>query len=94
MMRSGAYRDNLVKISPSMLVSPESPPTLLAYGELDKVAPFAASRDLARTLEANGVPHDALVFPNSGHALNRDPALAAKLGRKINEYLDRYVPLG
>lgn len=94
MMRSGDYRDELADVSPLSLVTSDAPPTLLAYGELDKVAPYAASRDLAPTLSSNGVPHDALIFPHSGHALNRDPGQTEQLGRKINEYLERYAPLG
>lgn len=94
MMRSGEYRDALERISPLALVHPDAPPTLIAYGALDKVAPFAASEDLPAALEANGVPHDALIFPNSGHALNRDSDLAEELGEKIDEYLERYAPLG
>lgn len=93
MMRSGAYRDSLAPITPTTLVTPEAPPTLLAYGALDKVAPFAASVELLEALQRNGVPHDALVFPNSGHALNRDPEMSAQLGQKIREYLSRYAPL-
>jgi acetyl esterase/lipase len=94
MMRSGAYRDSLAPITPTSLVTPEAPPTLLAYGALDKVAPFAASVELLEALQRNGVPHDALVFPNSGHALNRDPEMSTQLGEKIREYLSRYAPLG
>lgn len=94
MMRSGQYQTHLKDVSPLMLVTPDAPASLLAYGELDKVAPYAASRDMEDVLERNGVPHDVLVFPNSGHALNRDPALSQELGLKIEEYLRTYAPLG
>ncbi|MDH1701910.1 alpha/beta hydrolase [Comamonas terrigena] len=93
MMRSGAYRDVLKSITPTALVTPGAPPTLVAFGALDKVAPFAASTGLLQALERQGVPHDALVFPNSGHGLNRDPKMLKVLGTKIDEYLDRYLPL-
>lgn len=94
MMRSGEYREVLKPISAGMLFTAEAPPTLAAWGELDKVAPYAASRSFAAKLNASTVPHDVLLFPNSGHALNRDPELNTKLGAKINEYLARYAPLG
>lgn len=94
MMRSGEYEQYLKPVSPLMLVTPDAPPTLLAYGELDKVAPYAASRDLPGVLEDKGVSHDALIFPNSGHALNRDPDMNEQLGAKMTEYLDTYAPLG
>lgn len=66
---------------------------LLAYGALDKVAPYAASYDMDRVLEQNGGPHDVLVFPNSGHALNRDANMADQLGGLINDYLSKYAAL-
>lgn len=93
MMRSGVYTKKLEPITPAALFSPDAPPTLVAYGQLDKVAPFAASTGLVEKLKRSKVPHDALIFPNSGHGLNRDPEMAKELGQKINEYLDRYVPL-
>ncbi|WP_019611297.1 alpha/beta hydrolase [Nocardiopsis sp. CNS-639] len=94
MMRSGDYEQYLKPVSPLMLVTPDAPPTLLAYGELDKVAPYAASQDLPGVLAENDVPYDALIFPDSGHALNRDPEMGEQLGVKFDEYLDRYAPLG
>lgn len=93
MMRSGAYEPLLKKVSPIMLVTSGAPPTLLAYGELDKIAPYAASNDLPHVLQQHGVPYDALIFPNSGHGLNRDRAMSQELGEKINSYLSRYAPL-
>ncbi|MDO5628072.1 MAG: alpha/beta hydrolase [Mobilicoccus sp.] len=94
MMRSGAYRDALAPVSAIDLVTEQAPPTLAAYGALDKVAPYAASAELAPALAAHGVPHDVLVFPNSGHGLNRDSDMSDKLHGLIEEYLTRYVPLG
>ena len=94
MMRSGAYKKVLEPITAEALFSPDAPPTLVAYGQLDKVAPFAASAGFVEKLKTSAVPHDVLVFPNSGHALNRDPEMGSELGKKISQYLDRYVPLG
>lgn len=94
MMRSGEYLESLAPISADALFTPEAPPTLAAWGELDKVAPFAASQDFANRLANSTVPHDVLLFPNSGHALNRDPEMNELLGQKINYYLDQYAPLG
>ncbi|MGO0578181.1 alpha/beta hydrolase [Ornithinimicrobium panacihumi] len=93
MMRTGEYEQYLEPVSPVMLVTPEAPPSLLAYGRLDKVTPYAASDDMDRVLEENGVPHDVLVFPNSGHALNRDADLNERLGALIDDYLTTYAPL-
>ena len=49
---------------------------------------------LEPALTAHGIAHDVLVFPNSGHALNRDKAMNEELGRKITHYLETYAPLG
>lgn len=94
MMRSGAYKKVLRQVSPSDLVTRGAPATLVAYGLLDKVAPFAASQSLLEALRRNDVPHDAIIFPNSGHALQRDADKARELGSKFNQYLDRYLPTG
>lgn len=94
MMRTGEYEQYLEPVSPVMLVTPEAPPSLLAYGALDKVTPYAASDDMEPVLEENDVPHDVLVFPNSGHALNRDSDMNDRLGELIDHYLDTYAPLG
>lgn len=93
MMRSGKFQHILNPITPSALLSPQAPPTLVAYGALDKVAPFAASTALIDALKTQGVIHDVIIFPNSGHALNRDRKKAEILGEKINSYLETYLPL-
>ena len=49
---------------------------------------------LEPALTAHGIAHDVLVFPNSGHPLNRDKAMNEELGRKITHYLETYAPLG
>lgn len=93
MMRSGQFQHILKPITPSALLTPQAPPTLVAYGALDKVAPFAASAALIEALKTQGVIHDVIIFPNSGHALNRDRKMANKLGEKINDYLETYMPI-
>ena len=93
-MRSGDYHRILRPITATALVTADAPPSLLAFGALDKVAPFAASSDLEAALQRNRVPHDVFVFPRSGHGLNRAPAMSKALNAKIGEYLDRYLPLG
>ncbi|HBX80249.1 MAG: alpha/beta hydrolase [Propionibacteriaceae bacterium] len=91
-MRTGQYKTYLRDVSPCDLVTKDSPPTLAAYGALDKVAPYAASTCLATALETNAVPHDVLVFPKSGHALQRDADMNKQLGVKLDEYLTKYLP--
>jgi acetyl esterase/lipase len=49
-------------------------PTLLGYGALDELIPQSNySRFLEKVIEFNA-PVEAILFPNSGHALDNDPA--------------------
>lgn len=92
MMRDGSYKENLKNISPYELVTENAPPTVVAYGRLDKVAPYAASEDyLIPALEKNNVIFENIVFENSGHALNRDTQQSQLLFQKIEEYLEKYL---
>lgn len=93
MMQSGEYRNVQRLISPAMLVSERSVPTLGAYGRLDKVVPFAVAEPLREALERYDVKHDFIVFPRSGHGLHRDRECAKLLYDKMNEYLATYLPL-
>ena len=66
------------------LLGPESfaaertarPPVLLVHGEADEVVPAMASRQAARLLQAESVPHELLLRPDLGHGLD-DAGLAA-----------------
>lgn len=66
------------------LLAPESfaaevtsrPPVLLVHGEADEVVPAMASRQAARALQAEGVPHELLLRPDLSHGLD-DAGLAA-----------------
>ncbi|MFM7305564.1 MAG: alpha/beta hydrolase, partial [Alphaproteobacteria bacterium] len=52
------------------------PPVLLVHGEADEVVPAMASRQAARALQAEGVPHELLLRPDLAHGLD-DAGLAA-----------------
>ena len=56
-----AYRESLREISAYMLVDGESPPTLCAYGALDKVVPFSTAEKLRSALQTHGVAHLSLI---------------------------------
>lgn len=88
-----AEYDQLVKdISALAWVTPETVPTLLAYGKYDKVQPYEGAERLAKALAANGVPHDLITFENSGHGLQNDSAQMKVYYQKIEEYLNKYLP--
>ena len=52
------------------------PPVLLVHGEADEVVPAMASRQAARLLQAEAVPHELLLRRDLGHGLD-DAGLAA-----------------
>lgn len=91
MMRSGEFQNVLKPITPTALLTSAAPPTLLAFGALDKVAPFSVSKGLLLALQAQGVPHEVYVFPNSGHGLNRDSGMSKALAAKMDAYLYQYL---
>ncbi|MCI1667622.1 MAG: alpha/beta hydrolase, partial [Olsenella sp.] len=74
-------------------VGPESVPTIMAYGEKDKVAPFLSSVRLDAALTAAGVGHEYFVLPHSGHGL-QDDDLFGQYMEAADRYLDTYLPVG
>lgn len=93
MMRNGEYKKYVDAISPYTHITKNSVPTLAAYGTYDKVAPFRLSKYLLKALKDNNVPYDFIEFKKSGHGLQNDPKEAKLLNEKINEYLDKYMPI-
>lgn len=93
MMASGEYKDHLVKISGYALVNENSVPTLAGYGALDRVSTPQSAQYLEDALSKYGVPHDVVIFPKSGHGLNRDSKIAKVFFGKFEEYLSKYLPV-
>lgn len=87
-----AEYDDLVKdISALLWINENTVPTVMAYGQHDKFQPFEGSIRLDRALTENGVPHEYIVFPHSGHGLQNDSKLYAAYMAKVEEYLDKYM---
>lgn len=53
--------------SPAFFVTAQSPPTLILQGGADFVVDPSQSQLLAAKLQAAGVPHQYIVYPNEGH---------------------------
>lgn len=84
--------DALVKdISALLWVDENTVPTVMAYGKHDKFQPYEGSVRLDKALTENGVPHEYIVFPHSGHGLQNDNKLYAEYMAKVEEYLDKYM---
>lgn len=91
MIENGEYQALLKPISGYAWVSEHSPPTLCAFGKLDKVVPFATTKRLFHALEKYQVPHDCYVFEKSGHGLHRDKHLSEQFTQSLNNYLNKYL---
>lgn len=91
-IKDGSYLEKMDPISAAEWITPDAPPTVVAYGTYDRVQPFRASLRLKAALEANGVDHRYLELPHSGHGLQNDHALYKQWMEAVEEYLDRYMP--
>ena len=80
-------------ISAADWVTPNSAPTVVAYGTHDRIQPFKASLRLKAALEENGVDHKYFELPHSGHGLQNDSAIQKQWMEAIDEYLNQYMPV-
>ena len=65
----------------------------MAYGKHDKIQAFEASVRLDEALTAHNIPHDYIVLEHSGHGLQNDNKEFHEYYQKIEEYLDKYLPV-
>ena len=92
-IRDGSYIERMKPISAAAYITPDAPPTVVAYGTHDRVQPFKASLRLKAALEENHVDFKYIEFPHSGHGLQNDSALSKQWMEAIEEYLDKYMPV-
>lgn len=93
-IKDGSYIERMKPISAAAYVTPDAPPTVVAYGAYDRVQPFKASLRLKAALEENHVDFRYFEFSHSGHGLQNDNALSRQWMEAIEEYLDKYMPVG
>ncbi len=74
-LKDGSYVEKMRPISAADWITPDSPPTVVAYGTHDRIQPFKASLRLKAALEENEVDHVYLELPHSGHGLQNDNAI-------------------
>ncbi len=60
-------RQQLIDISPALLVTSNTPPFLLIHGDADSVVPLEQSQKLQRALQAKGVSVELIVKEGGGH---------------------------
>ena len=81
----------LAKLSPAKLVTGSTVPTLMAHGKNDNIVPYSNAQRLDAALTVNGVAHDFVTFPNSGHALLNDMDCTLQFQSLTTQYLARYL---
>lgn len=92
-IRDGSYVEMMKPISAAAWITPDSPPTVVAYGTHDRVQPFKASLRLKAALEEQGVDHQYFELPHSGHGLQNDDKISRQWMEAIVSYLDKYMPV-
>ena len=77
-------------LSPLHFISPESPPTIFAYGGKDDLVKPVHRDELAKALEKHHVPNIRVDFPNSNHAMWDDPESTESFRKAVLQFCDRY----
>lgn len=93
MFGTDEYDEFTKDISALYWVDENTVPTVLAYGKYDKVQPYLASVRLEKKITEYNVAHEYIVFEHSGHGLQNDNKQAIEYVKKINEYLEKYMPV-
>lgn len=93
-IKDGSYLEKMKPISAVSWITPDAPPTVVAYGTHDRIQPFKGSLRLKAALEENGVDFRYFELSHSGHGLQNDNALYKQWLEAVEEYLDRYMPAG
>lgn len=93
MIKDGSYQELMKPISAFRYVDQNTCPSLLLYGTHDRVQPWNGVRHLVKALEDNGVDYKLFEATHSGHGVQNDNAVMKEYMEKVEEYLDKYVPV-
>ena len=81
----------LKQASPLIYATENSAPTILCYGAKDNIVPLSNGQVMADKLTELNVEHEFIVFPNSGHGLEADPACSDRAREVVREYAEKYL---
>jgi acetyl esterase/lipase len=93
MFGTAEYDETVKDISALLWVNENSVPTVMAYGAHDKFQPYEGSIRLNDALDKYNVPHEYIVLEHSGHGLQNDNKLYLEYLEKVEEYLNKYMPV-
>lgn len=88
------YDEVIKPISAFMWVDENTVPSVIAYGAHDRVCPFKTSTHLVNALKENGVDYRYFEMPHSGHGLQNDDKIYKQYMNTVEDYLDKYMPIG
>lgn len=88
------YDEVIKPISSFMWVDENTVPSVIAYGAHDRVCPFKSVAHLVNALKESGVDYQYFEMPHSGHGLQNDDKIYEQYMNAVEEYLDRYMPVG
>lgn len=67
-------------------------PTLIGYAGMDELIPLSNMVGLIEQANLINAPIETIFFPNSSHALDKDPSILLALLARFQEYLSLYLP--
>lgn len=77
---------------PARNVTKDYPPTLLIHGDEDTDVPYEQSVIMAREFKRNGVPHQLVTVPRSGHGLSGgDPKLVDAAYESVLPFIKKHA---
>lgn len=74
-----------------MWVNENTVPSVVAYGEYDKVQPFKGAQRLLETYKENNVDYQYFECSHSGHGLQNDNKMYKKYMETVEQYLKKYM---
>ncbi len=81
----------VASLSPASCITTNSVPTIFAYGGKDDLVKEHHRKTLAEALEANGIDHVAVDFPNSHHGMWSDPDQTKEFRKAVLSYCHLYM---
>jgi acetyl esterase/lipase len=80
-----------IALSPALNVSPATSPTIMFYGNQDKLVPLSNANTLKANLESNGVEHQYTIY-NAGHG-NWELTDVSDMQTKLNVFIKAYLAI-
>ena len=79
------------QLSPLYYVNGNTVPTVICHAVNDGIVPFCNAVSLEKALTENGVDHEIVIYPTSGHVLERDPDCTKKTEELTAQYIKKYL---